>query len=329
MDKHPTVTIVIPVYKVGRVLGAVLTSIYDQTYPVAEIILVDNHSPDDSVAIAKQFAASHTKIPIRIILRKRTYGLSDSCNLGATLAKTTHIVTIHSDGLLPTKFELDKLMKPFITDPTVVAVGPILVHRMEEWRGYNFWQKCLFASSVGKEIPSGNGKFDGFNREVFLQSGGFDTRCFDNTMGAEDIDIYLRLLAIGKVVNSQARVVHAHPADPNYTMKDWIARRKFLALSYGRYLQLYFPHEWKRQVVFFIKPLFATSVLLGFMHPIFVVPLVVFPFFYMPVMYRDASTRRDPLILILPFIVVFLIFYESYWMLYSFLFLRNARYNTR
>lgn len=328
MKHQPTVSIIIPVYKVARVLKDVLTSIYNQTYPIAEIILVDNHSPDESVSVARRFASNHKKIPIRIIERKKTYGLSDSCNLGATLARTTHVVTIHSDGLLPTNYELDKLMKPFIVDPTIVAAGPMLVHRMEEWRGYNFWQKCLFAVSVGKEIPSGNGKFDCFNRDVYIKSGGFDTKSFDNSIGSEDIDMHLRLRSVGTVVNSEARVVHAHPADPNYTMRDWIARRKFLALSYGRYLQLYFPHEWKRQLVFFVKPLLVLNGVLGFIHPLFIIPIVLFPFLYMPIMFRDPTTRSDPRIIFLPFVLIFLVFYESYWLFYSFLFLRNTRYNT-
>ncbi len=323
----PTVSIIIPVYKVERVLNAVLTSIYGQTYPIAEIILVDNHSPDSSVAVANRFASSHAKIPIRIIRRKKTYGLSDSCNLGARVARSTHVVTIHSDGLLPTKYELDKLVKPFIEDPTIVAAGPMLVHRMEEWQGYNFWQKCLFASAVGTEIPSGNGKFDCFNRDVFLKAGGFDVKSFSNSIGAEDVDLHLRLRAMGKVVTSQARVVHAHPPDPNYTLKDWITRRKFLALSYGRYLQLYFPREWRRQLVFFIKPLLVISMVLGFRYPFFMIPVVVFPFFYMPVMFRESLTRSNPRIILLPFILIFLICYESFWMLNSFLFIRNARYN--
>ncbi|MEK7119613.1 MAG: glycosyltransferase family 2 protein [Patescibacteria group bacterium] len=324
----PTVSIIIPVYKVERVLADVLASVYSQTYPIEEIILVDNHSPDGSVAVAKRFVSTHKKIPIRIIERKRTYGLCESYNLGAKFARTTHIVTIHSDGLLPTKYELGKLILPFIKDPTIVAAGPKLLHRMKEWLGYNFWQKCLFAGSVGKEIPSGNGKFDCFNRKEFLKAGGFDTKHFSHTLGSEDIDMHLRLRAVGRVVNSKACVIHAHPAEQGYTMMNWIARRKFLSLSYGRYLQLYFPGEWKRQIVFFIKPLLALISLLGFLYPLFFLPIFIFPFLYMPIMFREPSARSDPRIFLLPFILILLVFYESFWMTYSFLFMRDARYNT-
>lgn len=324
----PTVTIIIPSYKVEGVLREVLESVYRQTYPIKKIILIDNHSPDRSVEVARNFATSHKKIPIEIIEREKTYGLSDSYNLGVKLARTTHIVTFHSDGILPTTYELGKLILPFIKDSTIVAAGPMLVHQMEEWLGYNFWQKCLFAVSVGKKIPSGNGKFDCFNRNAYLKAGGFDTKQFRHTIGAEDIDMHLRLRSLGKVVNSEACVIHAHPAEPDYTMMHWIARRKFLALSYGRYLQLYFPREWMRQRVFFVKPVLAIASLLAAFHPIFLLPLVIFPFAYMPVMFQEPSTRSDPRIFLLPFVLMFLVFYESYWMFYSFLFMHDARYNT-
>ena len=324
----PTVTVVIPAYKVEGVLHKVLDSVYRQIYPIEKIILIDNHSPDRSVAVVMAFAARHKRIPIEIIKREKTYGISDSYNLGAKLATTTYIVTIHSDGILPTKYELGRLMSPFLKDPTVAAAGPRLIHRKKEWIAYNFWQKCLFATSVGKEIPSGNGKFDCFNREVFLKAGGFDTKHFSHTLGSEDIDMHLRLRAFGTVVNSEARVIHAHPAEPGYTMIDWISRRKFLALSYGRYIQLHFRDAIQLQYVFFVKPLLALITILGFMSPVFFVPLVVFPFVYMPVMFRESATNRDPRILALPFLLIFLVFYESVWMVYSLLFMRDARYNT-
>ncbi len=163
---------------------------------------------------------------------------------------------------------------------------------------------------------------------MFLLAGGFDTRHFRHTLGAEDSDMHVRLRAFGTVANTNARVTHAHPAEPGYTMMDWIARRKFLAVSYGRYVQIHFSRAWKFQVAFFVKPLLATVSLLGLVHPIFFLPLAVFPFLYMPIMFRDPSTRRDPRIFLLPFVLAFLVYYESLFMLYSVFFLREGRYNT-
>lgn len=48
----PTVTVAIPVYNEERYLGACLAAIDAQTYPVAEILVVDGHSTDATRAIA-------------------------------------------------------------------------------------------------------------------------------------------------------------------------------------------------------------------------------------------------------------------------------------
>ena len=122
MQQLPTVTIIIPVYKVERVLADVLKSIYGQTYPIQKMLLIDNHSPDRSVAVAQAFIKMHHRIPIKIIQRKKTYGLSHSYNLGAALARSKYIVTLHSDSTLPTKFELARLMSPFVYKKTLLLL---------------------------------------------------------------------------------------------------------------------------------------------------------------------------------------------------------------
>ena len=43
----PTISVIIPVYKVERYLDACVASVVGQTYPDLEIILVDDGSPDN------------------------------------------------------------------------------------------------------------------------------------------------------------------------------------------------------------------------------------------------------------------------------------------
>src|SRR3989344_5120220 len=323
--KLPSVTVIVTSFNASSVLGRALTRLYRQTYPIREILIIDNHSTDGSGAVAKAFSRRHRKVPMRVIMRDQTYGLSDSYNLGARLSKTTHIVTMHADGILPTKYELAHIMQSFVDHPKAVAAGPQLVHRMKEWQQYPFWQKCLFATSVGRTISSGNGKFDGYHRGAFLQIGGYDTKHFRNTLGAEDADMYIRLRRLGEVVDSGARVIHAHPVEKQYTLWNWVARRKFLAMSYGRYLQLHVHDTTHPPYGLYLRSLFPLITLLGVVHPVFFVPILVYPFFYMPVMFRSSSTLRDPRIILLPFILMFLLFYETYFMLYSFWFLKERQ----
>ncbi len=325
MKSHLPVTVIMPVFNVEAIVRKALESLLRQEYTIEQVVVIDNHSPDRTVSVVRQFMRRHTNVSIRIIERDKTYGVSESYNFGANVARTKYIVMFHPDGLLPTKKELTKLMRPFSENPKVIAAGPQLLHRFTEWKTYNFWQKCLFASVVGTTISSGNGKFDAYNRKAYLQIGGYNTKQFAHTVGSEDADMYIRLRKVGVVVNSSAQVIHAHPKEHNYSLKDWIARRRFLAVSYGRFLQLHLSDMTHPPYGLLVKPLLILFTLLGFIYPVFLLPILAFPFVYMRVMFRSQHTNRNPRILVLPAIVIFLVFYETYYMLYSFLFLKARR----
>ena len=323
--KQSAVTIVVAVYNVESVLESVLQSIVSQTYPVAEVFLIDNRSTDRSVAVAEKFIRRHKRISIRIIRREKTFGISDSYNLGAALAKTEYIVTLHSDSLLPTRYELSRLMEPFENNlHGYVAAMPIVVHRKKEWDQYNFWQKCLFAQVVGSEQHALNGKFDAYKRVAFLSLGGYDNKRFSHFIGSEDADMGFRLQKAGRIAKTNARVVHLHGKDPSYGLGDWIARRKFLVASYSRQLQLH-AHEMDlfSLAPFFAKPALALVSVLALWNWVFILPLVLFPFVYMNRMFTDHLSRRDPQIMMLPFVVIYLVFVETLWMGHSIAFNRS------
>lgn len=313
--KKPTVSVIIPVYNVESILREVLESLYVQTYPIQEIILIDNHSSDRSVAVARVFIKTHHRIPIKIIQRKKTYGLSHSYNLGAALARSKYIITLHSDSMLPTIFELSRLMVPFINNTVdYVAAMPIVVHRKQEWDAYNFWQKCLFAQVVGREQSSLNGKFDAYKRSVFLLLGGYDTKNFDHYIGAEDADMHFRLISRGKIAVTNACVVHLHGRNANYSMQDWMKRRKFLAISYALQIRLHWREMGVGFIPFFVKPMLVVLTVLSFLYPLLVLPLIIFPFWYMWTMFTDSVSLRDRNILLLPFVMIYLVFNEAFWM---------------
>ncbi|MEK7060629.1 MAG: glycosyltransferase [Patescibacteria group bacterium] len=313
--KRPTISVIIPVYNVESILKEVLVSLIIQTYPIEEIILIDNHSDDKSVKVADEFIRTHKKIAIRIIKRKQTYGLSHSYNLGAKETKSEYIVTLHSDSMLPTKFELSRLMEPLIKNTVdYVAAMPIVVHRKQEWDTYNFWQKCLFAQVVGKEQHSLNGKFDAYRRVVFMSIEGFDIKNFNHYIGSEDADMNFRLASRGKIAVTNACVVHLHGKDANYSMQDWMKRRKFLAISYALQIRLHWRVMGVGFIPFLVKPMLVVLTVLSFLYPLLVLPLIIFPFWYMRTMFIDSVSRRDRNILLLPIVVICLVFLETFWM---------------
>jgi teichuronic acid biosynthesis glycosyltransferase TuaG len=64
INKHPLVSIVIPVYNAERFLPETFLSIKNQTYTNWEAIFVDDCSTDDSVAVIKKYQSEDTRIKL-------------------------------------------------------------------------------------------------------------------------------------------------------------------------------------------------------------------------------------------------------------------------
>ena len=56
MSRYPLVSIIVPNYNHARFLRERLDSIYHQTYPNKEVILLDDRSTDDSVDVMQSYA---------------------------------------------------------------------------------------------------------------------------------------------------------------------------------------------------------------------------------------------------------------------------------
>ncbi len=93
----PTISVIIPVYKVERYLDACVASVVGQTYPDLEIILVDDGSPDNCPALCDAWAAKDTRI--RVIHRSNG-GLSAARNSGLDICTGEYIAFVDSDDRL-------------------------------------------------------------------------------------------------------------------------------------------------------------------------------------------------------------------------------------
>lgn len=93
MNESVKVSVIVPIYNVGKYIGKCILSIIEQTYKNIEIILVDDGSLDDSGNIADEYATRDNRIKV---LHKTNAGVSAARNSGLDAA--TGDFVCFSDG---------------------------------------------------------------------------------------------------------------------------------------------------------------------------------------------------------------------------------------
>ncbi|RZJ72372.1 MAG: glycosyltransferase family 2 protein [Flavobacterium sp.] len=107
----PGFTVVIPLYNKENYIAATLNSVLAQTFFDFEILVVNDCSTDDSVAVVRKFIDNR----IRVVEHTVNKGLSASRNTGIKEAKAKYIAFLDADDLWkPTFLEsIDNLIKKF------------------------------------------------------------------------------------------------------------------------------------------------------------------------------------------------------------------------
>lgn len=101
MINKPLVSVIIPVYNAGKFLDETIQSAILQTWPNIEIIIVDDGSTDNSVAIATKYAGEKVQVFIQ-----QNKGASAARNYGLKEAKGDYIQFLDADDILsPDKIE--------------------------------------------------------------------------------------------------------------------------------------------------------------------------------------------------------------------------------
>lgn len=94
-DGSPKVTIVMPAYKTAHTLGAAIKSVLAQTMPDFEIIIVEDHSQDDTLPVAEELALTDARITVLALDQNR--GQAYALNYGIAHARGVWIATLDGD----------------------------------------------------------------------------------------------------------------------------------------------------------------------------------------------------------------------------------------
>lgn len=97
MNERPLISVIIPIYNVEKYLSRCIDSVINQKYTNLEIILVNDGSPDNSLAICQEYKNKDKRI---IIVNKPNGGLSSARNEGLKLCTGEYISFLDSDDWL-------------------------------------------------------------------------------------------------------------------------------------------------------------------------------------------------------------------------------------
>lgn len=175
----------------------------------AEIIVIDNNSPDDSVAMMTQ------RFPdVKLIANTENLGFPKGNNIGVARAKGDYICILNPDTVVA-EDTFEKVLSFAQTKPDLGIVGVKLIDGTgkflpESKRGIptprtalgkitGFSKGKYYAAHLG-ENETGKveilvGAFMVMKRELYHQVGGFDENCF---MYSDDIDLSYTVLKSGK-----------------------------------------------------------------------------------------------------------------------------------
>lgn len=169
MAGRPLVSILIPNYNYGRYLSACLESVVQQTYENLQVVLVDNHSSDDSWDIAQAF---QSRYPDRLRIYRNDENIGGSRNHTKACAlqdpRSEYLIYVSSDDMVHPQM-VQRCMALMEAHPTV---GFVLFHRNAMDTEGKITQEPPFydCSCV---IPSTQ------QMEVFMMAGiGVATQCF-------------------------------------------------------------------------------------------------------------------------------------------------------
>ena len=181
----PRVSVVIPAYNRKRLLGRALDSVFSQTCPADEVIVIDDGSTDGT---RQNIAAEYPSVLIHI---QEHSGVSSARNRGIRLSQFEWIALLDSDDeWLPRKLESqlnfirrNPFSKVCHTDEVWirngVRVNPKLKH---EKCGGLIYEKCLRLCAMSPSSVI-------IHRDVFQSTGMFD----EEFPVCEDYDLWLRI----------------------------------------------------------------------------------------------------------------------------------------
>jgi glycosyltransferase involved in cell wall biosynthesis len=208
MEAHrsgPSVSAVIPAYNAEGFISDAIQSVLNQTYEVAEIIIVDDGSSDRTVEVASGFSRAR-------VIRRPNGGPGAARNTGIREASGEWIALLDSDDIwAPRKIETQ--LEYATTD-----AGVIYADRFDPVNFGNLWHRQAHITPSGALV----------RKQAVLDAGGFEES--RTVIGVEDLNLWLKIaLTDWRFVRSEGDLFGYRPTEQSLSANDLKMARAELA----------------------------------------------------------------------------------------------------
>lgn len=137
MNSKRKISVIVCAYNTENYIKRCIESILNQTYDNIELILVDDHSNDNTLTIIKKYAKVDKRI--KVIVNSKNMGLSHSRNIALKSATGYYVGFIDSDDYIPSNY-YEILFRSCSYNDSEVAVCDINI--VDIINGQNSMVKC-------------------------------------------------------------------------------------------------------------------------------------------------------------------------------------------
>lgn len=199
------VSVIIPIYNAQRTIIRALDSVYRQTYPNIEWILLNDGSTDDSLDLVKAYLEEHAIKAV--VIDRENKGVSYTRNEGVRRACGTYVAFLDADDQwLPNKLRLQV--------DCMESTGADLVSCLKaEGPGEPPVSTITFKQMLFKNYLFTSGVM--VKRQVLLDTGGFE----ETMRYGEDYHLWLRIVQKYdvRVINQRLLIYEDLEANPQKT----------------------------------------------------------------------------------------------------------------
>lgn len=201
----PFFTVVIPTFNRSELLRQAIRSVLDQTFDNFELLVVDDHSTDNTSSVVSSFCDSR----IRHILNHRTKGASGARNVGIFSAKGKWVAFVDDDDVwLPEKLECQHKLALNVDETVGLICTDYAIFKEKEERPKIFknrpsgWvrDKLLYGGCIGCLSSTC------VRSDILRVIEGFDERFPSN----QDWDLWLRVAEACAFTHVPKTLVHMH-----------------------------------------------------------------------------------------------------------------------